>query len=100
MPKPLIAITMGDPAGVGPEICLRLLNEASIADECVPVIFGTAMVLRRVSDITGIPFTAPVIRREDWGRERLSLDQPAVLDIDCISAVAVATPAATAKVRL
>jgi len=86
MPKPLIAITMGDPAGVGPEICLHLLNNADIANECVPVIFGTAMVLRRVSDMTSIPFTAPVIRREDWRHERLDLDEPAVLDIDCISA--------------
>ena len=26
MPKPRIAITMGDPAGIGPEICLDLLS--------------------------------------------------------------------------
>jgi 4-hydroxy-L-threonine phosphate dehydrogenase PdxA len=28
---PRLAVTMGDPAGIGPEICLHLLNNASLA---------------------------------------------------------------------
>jgi 4-hydroxythreonine-4-phosphate dehydrogenase len=47
MKRPLIAITMGDPAGVGPEICLRLLANATILECCIPVIFGDAAVLER-----------------------------------------------------
>jgi len=86
MNLPRIAITMGDPAGIGPEICLHLLNNAEIANHCVPIIFGTAAVLRRVADVTGIAFTARVIRREDWGHERLNLSEPCVLDLDCIDA--------------
>jgi 4-hydroxythreonine-4-phosphate dehydrogenase len=86
MNLPRIAVTMGDPAGIGPEICLHLLNNAEIRNHCVPIIFGTATVLRRVSDATGIPFTARVIRREVWGHERLNLSEPCVLDIDCIDA--------------
>ena len=36
---------MGDPAGIGPEICLHLLANPSIGETCVPVIFGDAAVL-------------------------------------------------------
>lgn len=59
--KPIVAVTMGDPAGIGPEVCLHLLRNESVAAECVPIVFGSAAVLRRVSERTGIPFTAPVL---------------------------------------
>jgi len=44
---PVIAVTMGDPAGVGPEICLDLLAMGE------GVVFGDAGVLRRVARLTG-----------------------------------------------
>ena len=47
MSLPRIAITMGDPAGVGPEICLHLLANESIREVCVPIIFGDAHTLFR-----------------------------------------------------
>lgn len=53
---PVVAVTMGDPAGVGPELCLRLLRETSILDLCRPVVFGDADVLRRVADVLSWPF--------------------------------------------
>ncbi|MBA4187376.1 MAG: 4-hydroxythreonine-4-phosphate dehydrogenase PdxA [Planctomycetaceae bacterium] len=40
---------MGDPAGVGPELCLRLLTDPRVLAVCVPVIVGDLGVLRRVS---------------------------------------------------
>ena len=36
---------MGDPAGVGPEVCLHLLHDEEIARLCTPVVFGNAAVL-------------------------------------------------------
>ena len=47
--KPVLGLTMGDPAGIGPEICLRALSEPSVLAECVPVLFGDAGVLKRVA---------------------------------------------------
>jgi 4-hydroxy-L-threonine phosphate dehydrogenase PdxA len=44
-PRPIIGITMGDPAGIGPELCLRVLCEPSVLIECVPVLFGDAGVV-------------------------------------------------------
>ena len=38
---------MGDPAGIGPEICLRALREPSVQKICTPVLFGDTGVLRR-----------------------------------------------------
>jgi 4-phospho-D-threonate 3-dehydrogenase / 4-phospho-D-erythronate 3-dehydrogenase len=81
---PLIAITMGDPAGVGPELCLRLLNQ--VPADCVPVIFGDVGILRRVSAVTGIPFTAPVLDYDAWLAESPSLTEPTVLDCACVEA--------------
>jgi len=48
MTLPLIGITCGDPAGVGPELCLRLLKEPSVLKKCIPVVFGDAVLLERV----------------------------------------------------
>ena len=48
-PRPILGLTMGDPAGIGPEICLRALSEPSVLAECVPVLFGDAGVLRRLA---------------------------------------------------
>ncbi|MCD6049274.1 MAG: 4-hydroxythreonine-4-phosphate dehydrogenase [Verrucomicrobia bacterium] len=78
---PCIAVTMGDPAGVGPEICLRLLAEASMAEVCVPVVFGDAEVLRRVAKVTGLPFDAPVIQVADWAEASKRVSVPSVLDL-------------------
>lgn len=60
MSLPRIAVTMGDPAGVGPELCLRLLAEPALQALCAPVIFGDAPLLRRVAAHCGLPFSANV----------------------------------------
>ena len=75
-PLPRIAVTMGDPAGVGPELCLRLLADAAIASECVPVVFGDAALLRRVAEKLGLPFTAPVISMGEWSSAWRSVSAP------------------------
>ena len=50
MSKPRIAITMGDPAGIGPEICLDLLNDPDISDLCSPILFGDFSVLQSCAE--------------------------------------------------
>jgi 4-hydroxythreonine-4-phosphate dehydrogenase len=53
MPSPRIAITMGDPAGVGPELCLALLAEPRVRQLCEPIIYGDAAILPRVAKQLG-----------------------------------------------
>lgn len=82
---PRIGITMGDPAGVGPEICLRLLGEASLARVAAAVVFGDIAVLRECSRRTGIPFAAREVSSEDWEREFASIDTPSVVDLGIVT---------------
>lgn len=42
---PIIGITMGDPAGIGPEIIVKALTEPSIYDVCRPVVLGDPQTL-------------------------------------------------------
>ena len=45
MKKPLIGITMGDPASIGPEISVMALTDPHILEICDPVIVGDAKVM-------------------------------------------------------
>jgi len=86
MSLPRIAVTMGDPAGIGPEICLHLLADSDLARHCVPIVFGDAGVLRRVAREVGLPLTVPVLTRGDWSRADAELSTAAVLDFALLGA--------------
>lgn len=49
--KPIIGITMGDAAGVGPEIIVKALAGADIREQCQPVVIGDAKILQRAAEI-------------------------------------------------
>ncbi len=55
--RPVIGVTMGDPAGIGPEILIKALSDLKIADICRPVIIGDAAVLNKAIDILNSPLT-------------------------------------------
>ena len=81
MSKPLIAVTMGDPAGVGPEVCLQLLANESVREIATPVIFGDARLLARCARQTGLPAPKRIISEIEWTEACTSIDEPAVLDL-------------------
>ncbi|MBI2119072.1 MAG: 4-hydroxythreonine-4-phosphate dehydrogenase PdxA [Elusimicrobia bacterium] len=43
--KPVIAITIGDPAGIGPEVVLKSLQQKEVYDHCLPLVIGDAQIL-------------------------------------------------------
>ena len=45
MKKPIIGITMGDPASIGPEISVKALTDPKVLDLCDPLIIGDAAVM-------------------------------------------------------
>jgi len=53
MPGPRIAITMGDAAGVGPEIIMKSLRHRDLYARCRPVVIGDAGRLRAAGRIVG-----------------------------------------------
>ena len=68
MAKPLIALTMGDPAGIGPEITARCAasDEALAAADMVAV--GDQGVMEKAIGITGAPVELNVISDPSEGR--------------------------------
>lgn len=96
---PRIALTMGDPAGVGPELCLRALAEAesgALRDVCVPIVFGDAAVLRRCAAHVGLAPPQRVVAQGDWRARHANIDQPAVLDFAALDAAQLAPGAVSA----
>ncbi|MCA9270569.1 MAG: 4-hydroxythreonine-4-phosphate dehydrogenase PdxA [Planctomycetales bacterium] len=87
---PRIAVTMGDPAGVGPEICLRLLANAEIAARSTPIVFGSAPLLARVADRLRLPLTAPVITCDAWPAAAQNITTPTIVDFPIDDAAAIA----------
>ena len=55
MERPYIAIPLGDPAGIGPEIVLKTLAEQEIVDIAKCVVVGDAKVLKNAMTFPGIP---------------------------------------------
>jgi 4-hydroxythreonine-4-phosphate dehydrogenase len=43
--RPVIGISIGDPAGIGPEICLKALSLPQVYNRCVPVVYADRQVL-------------------------------------------------------
>lgn len=48
--KPIVGITMGDPASIGPEIALKALLNKEIYDICRPLLVGDAGVFQQIKD--------------------------------------------------
>jgi 4-phospho-D-threonate 3-dehydrogenase / 4-phospho-D-erythronate 3-dehydrogenase len=47
--RPVLAITMGDPAGIGPEIVLKALAHADVFARCRPLVIGDRRILERAA---------------------------------------------------
>ena len=52
---PIIGITMGDPAGNGPELSLKALQHADLYARCRPIIIGDATALEQAKSFIGNP---------------------------------------------
>jgi len=69
--RPIVGITLGDPAGVGPEIVLGSLRESEVYEKCVPVVIGHTGIMERVSKaarVTAGPMVSLDSPRQAKGR--------------------------------
>jgi 4-hydroxythreonine-4-phosphate dehydrogenase len=76
---PGIAITIGDPAGIGPEITVKALMRREVWDNCRPLVVGDADLLARSVALTSAPLAFRVI--DDVAEARFSPDAPDVFDL-------------------
>jgi 4-hydroxythreonine-4-phosphate dehydrogenase len=70
MTRPLLAITMGDPAGIGPEVVLKALAEPSTTAVCRPVVIGSAAVLARARAWAGVDLAIRAIAEPEQAEGR------------------------------
>ena len=52
--KPVIGITMGDPASIGPEITLKAFAKEGLYSRCKPLVIGDVAVLEQAKKYTGL----------------------------------------------
>ncbi|PTY07482.1 4-hydroxythreonine-4-phosphate dehydrogenase PdxA [Opitutaceae bacterium EW11] len=79
MTPPLLAITLGDPAGTGPEIISKALLEPDVRALCRPLVVGDAETLRRACTFTGSKARIATVNRPSEAGARA--DQIDVLDL-------------------
>ena len=53
--RPIIGITMGDPAGSGPEITVKALSDPSLYERCCPLVIGDAKILEQAKMFVSHP---------------------------------------------
>jgi len=59
--KPVLAITMGDPASIGPEIGVKALLQESIQAICRPLLVGDAVVFQQIIDKLKLPAKVNIV---------------------------------------
>ncbi len=60
--KPTLAITLGDPAGIGPEIVAKTLADGETYRICNPVVVGDRHVMKMGIDVAGVSLEINVIK--------------------------------------
>lgn len=63
--KPVIAITMGDPCGIGPEVVAKALSNKDVYASCRPIVIGNVFSMERAINICGFPITIRSIEDVD-----------------------------------
>ena len=83
---------MGDPAGIGPELCLQALRDPVVLGRCVPVLFGDAGVVKRVrasvlkgSRTSKKHESCRVVSLAEWQKIR-TVNEPLIVDCAAIDA--------------
>lgn len=83
MKKPVLAITMGDPAGIGPEVTVKALQYRDLWDKCIPIVVGDAYVLEDALRFSGFNRTIRSI-----GKPEEAVGEPGT--IECVDLHALA----------
>lgn len=74
--KPILAITMGDPAGIGPEIILQALSLKETYEKCNPIVTGDAAVMEYVARQQGSGLCIHAVKDVDE-----ALFEPGTVDV-------------------
>jgi 4-hydroxythreonine-4-phosphate dehydrogenase len=59
--KPVLALAIGDPAGIGPELAAKLVADPDIAEAAHLVVIGDRRVLKRGAEVAKVAIDLPVV---------------------------------------
>ena len=76
MSRPTVAVTMGDPAGIGPVIVARALAESAVREACQPVVTGDPRLMARAIELVKVP-----LRVREVAAARGAGTDPQTLDV-------------------
>jgi 4-hydroxythreonine-4-phosphate dehydrogenase len=77
MERPIVGITMGDAAGIGPEIVMKALAAGAVHQICRPLVIGDAARLRKAGSIVGSKLKVNALRNPAEARFQRG-------EVDCI----------------
>jgi 4-phospho-D-threonate 3-dehydrogenase / 4-phospho-D-erythronate 3-dehydrogenase len=80
--KPIIGITMGDAAGIGPEIIVKSLMDKDIYDQCQPIVIGDVKILERVKPIVKADVQINLINHVSEAKNEFGIID--VIDLDLL----------------
>lgn len=84
--RPITAITMGDPAGIGPEIVVKTMLDKELYNECKPFIIGTTQILERAMKVLNVDLNINKIESPSEAKyEYGTIDVLETGDYDCDS---------------
>lgn len=82
--RPYVAISMGDPAGIGPEITVKSLMDPEVWELCIPVVCGNIETLRHISSVVGSDLPVVAVDRVPFGGALRDFEiKPAVYVVEC-----------------
>lgn len=81
--QPTIAITMGDPSGVGPEIIVKSLNDKHIYETSHPFVVGDAKILKRALEVTNVELKVNSITKPEEAVYEYGIID--IIDLDLVS---------------
>lgn len=74
--RPVIAITMGDAAGIGPEIVVKALLSEAVYRICRPLVIGAAAILQDAIELVNHPLRLHIVKKSAEAQ-----GQPGTIDL-------------------
>ena len=78
---------IGDPAGIGPEVCVKAIAAGELADHCLPLLIGDIAVVRQAAAFCDI--TLPIVAVQDpelagWRAGEIAVLDPGGFDVSAL----------------
>ena len=97
---PTIAITMGDPCGIGPEVVVKALSNPSLTELCHPLVVGSTPILMKTAEHLGLSLNiTSVLSPEEAANNNISILDPGNLNAEDIVLGQVSADAGRASVE-